>query len=233
MNVHSKGIGGPRFEVYLPIQCMTPGGARPRGLAGKTRSVSAGGLEVLLPEILPLSTPVLVRIGGGDFLRAHVIWVERATPTSLGTSVPHGLTFDQLVDPDLVRQWVYRAERQYHARATVLFPVDYTQVGTAGHGTCLNLSRGGMFLTTTQPAPAGSQVSLTFNLPTLSHTFSVLGHVVWMREKEIEPGATTGMGVQFLDLKPSEAVLIESVVHRHCGETSSSPDSSPSAPSLG
>jgi uncharacterized protein (TIGR02266 family) len=230
MALHVRGGGDPRFEAYLPIQCTVPGGARPRGITGKTRSVSAGGLEILLPQTLPLGTPVLVQIGEGDLLRAYVVWVERDIPTSIGTRVPHGLAFQQTVDPHMVRQWVYRAERQSHARAPVQFPVEYIQAGTAGHGTCLNLSRGGMFISTPRPAQPGSQVSITFNLPDLSHTFSVLARVVWMRREEIEPSATMGMGVHFLDPKPSETALIGTVVDRLCGETSSLPDSSRFSP---
>lgn len=225
--------GYPRFEAYLPVQCTapTPGQPRPRELTGKTRSVSAGGLEILLPESLPLRTPVLVRIGEGEPLRAYVVSVHQGRPSPIGIKVPHGLAFEKPVDPVLVRQWVYRAERQSHARAPVQFPVEYHRAGTAGRGTCLNLSRGGMFIATKQPAPPDAQVSLTFTLPNLSHTFTVLARVVWTRGEQTEPSATIGMGVQFLDPRPSESALIGSVVDRHGDETLSSFDSSRSGPS--
>ncbi|MEE9124109.1 MAG: TIGR02266 family protein [candidate division NC10 bacterium] len=231
MTDHTQG-GDPRFEVYLPVQCTTPGGARSRGVTGKTRSISAGGLEILLPETLPVGTPVLLQFGDGDLLRAYVVWVERGTPTSVGIKVPHGLAFQQSVDPHLVRQWVYRAERQSHTRAPVQFPVDYIEAGTAGRGTCINLSRGGMFISTTQPVQPGSQVSLKFNLPHLSHTFSVLARVVWMRSDEVDPAATMGMGVQFLDPRPSETTLIGTLVDRVCGETFPLPAGSRFGPPL-
>jgi len=232
MALHTEDGADARFEAYLPIQCTTPGGGRPKGLVGKTRSVSAGGLEILLAEALPLGMPVLIQIGDGDLLRAHVVWAERGIPTSGGIMVPHGLAFQEPVDPHVVRQWVYRAERQSHTRAPVQFPVEYIQAGTAGHGTCLNLSRGGMFISTPQPVPLESQVSLTFTLPNLSHTFSVLARVVWMRNEAIEPSAAEGMGVQFLDPKPSETALIGAIVDRSCGQTLLSSDSSRFSPPL-
>lgn len=220
----------PRFEAYLPVQCTapTPGRSSPRLVAGKTRFVSAGGLEILMPETLPLRTPVMVRIAEGDPLRAYVVWADQGTPTPVGTRVAHGVAFEQPVDPALVNQWVYRSEQQAFARAPIRFPVDYAQAGTAGRGTCINLSRGGMFIATPQPAPPGSQVALTFNLPTLSHTFSMLARVVWMHSDETKPGAKGGMGVQFLDPKPSEGALIEALVDRLCSETPPAPDPSPS-----
>jgi Tfp pilus assembly protein PilZ len=75
-----------------------------------------------------------------------------------------------------------------------------------------------MFITTDRPTPTGSEVSLFFTLPDLSHPFSVLARVVWARGQETGPGSTTGMGVQFLDPKPSEAALIGAVVDRTCGD---------------
>jgi len=219
----------PRFEAYLPVECAAPIPGRPsaRLIAGKTRFVSAAGLEILMPETLPLRTPMMVRVAQGDPLRAHVVWADQGTPTPAGTRVAHGVLFEQPVDPALVNQWVYRGERQAYTRAPVRFPVEYGQAGTAGHGTCVNLSRGGMFVATPQPAPPGSQVALTFNLPNLSHTFSMLARVVWNHTDEAKPDAPSGMGVQFLDPKPAEGALINALVDRLCSEISLALDSSP------
>jgi uncharacterized protein (TIGR02266 family) len=229
-------IGGyPRFDAYLPVQCTVPvpGRTDQKVLPGKTQSVSAGGLQVLLPETLPIRTPLVVRIGEGDPLRAYVVSVHQATSTSAGSRVAHGVAFERAVDPGVVSQWVYHAQRQVHARAPVLFAVDFTQAGTAGHGTCLNLSRGGMFIATTNPANPGSQLALTFTLPNLSHTFSILARVVWRRQVETTPFAGTGMGVQFLDPKPSESALIGALVDRLCSESPPSPDASGPVSQLG
>ena len=175
---------------------------------------------------------MMVRVAQGDPLRAHVVWADQGTPTPAGTRVAHVVLFEQPVDPAVVNQWVYRGERQAYARAPVQFPVEYGQAGTAGHGTCVNLSRGGMFVATPHPAPPGSQVALTFNLPNLSHTFSMLARVVWNHRDETKPDAPSGMGIQFLDPKPAEGALIDALVDRLCSEMSLALDSSPStAPS--
>jgi len=222
----------PRFEAYLPVECVAaiPGGPSARLIVGKTRFVSAAGLEILMPETLPLRTPMMVRVAQGDPMRAHVVWADQGTPTPVGNRVAHGVLFEQPVDPALVNQWVYRGERQAYARAPIQFPVEYGQAGTAGHGTCVNLSRGGMFVATREPAPPGSQVALSFNLPNLSHTFSMLARVVWNRRDGTKPDAPNGMGVQFLDPKPAEGALIDVLVDRLCSEMSLALDSSPSTP---
>lgn len=217
---HDTPLGGyPRYDAYLAVECTipSPGGGR-RVLAGKTRSVGAGGLEILLPESLSLGTPLMVRVLEADPVHGYVVWVDRSRSSQPGNPVSHGMTFDRPVDPDMVLQWVYRAERQSHARAPIQFKVEYTQEGETGHGTCLNLSRGGMFIATAHPASRGLDVSLFFTLPGMSHSFSVLGRVVWMRGEDTGPSKTTGMGVQFLDPKPSESALIGAVVDRMCGE---------------
>ena len=145
MSLLPTGGGYPRSEVYLSVECSvpTPSGSTPKVLAGKTKSVSAGGLEILLPETLPLRTPVLIQIGEGEPLRAHVVSVDQAIPTSGGPRIPHGVAFEQAVDPAVVSQWRFRSERQVHTRVPARFPVQYAQAGTGGQGTCVNLSRGG------------------------------------------------------------------------------------------
>ncbi|HEY4719690.1 MAG TPA: TIGR02266 family protein [Candidatus Methylomirabilis sp.] len=226
MSLLPTGGGYPRSEVYLSVECSvpTPSGSTPKVLAGKTKSVSAGGLEILLPETLPLRTPVLIQIGEGEPLRAHVVSVDQAIPTSGGPRIPHGVAFEHAVDPAVVSQWRFRSERQVHTRVPARFPVQYAQAGTGGQGTCVNLSRGGMFIATTNPSSPGSQVSLTFTLPNLSHTFSLLARVVWMRRPETAAAAPSGMGVQFLDPRPSESAVIGAVVDRLSQEASPPPN---------
>src|SRR3990172_8236067 len=109
----------PRFEAYLPVECAAPISGRPsaRLIVGKTRFVSAAGLEILMPETLPLRTPMTVRVAQGDPLRAHVVWADQGTPTPAGTRVSHGVLFEQPVDPALVNHWVYRCERQAYSPA--------------------------------------------------------------------------------------------------------------------
>ena len=211
-------IGGyARHDAYVPVECSAgrAGGPR-RVLSGKTRSIGAGGLEILLPESLQPATPLTIRILGGDPVHGYVAWVDQGRAKEPGTPIPHGVTFQQPVDPDLVLQWLYRAERQSSARAPVQFRVEVHHEGEAGQGTCLNLSRGGMFIATDQHASPGSEVSLFFTLPGMSHRFSILARVVWIHGKETRLNRPPGIGVQFLDPKPAEATLIGSIVDRIC-----------------
>lgn len=211
-----------RFARYLPVQCtvLSPEQAQPQLLDGVTRNVNAGGLEILLPEALPVETPVSLEVNGSNPLRGHVVSVGDGTPTGLGTRFPHGVAFEESVDPSLVRQWVSQPKRRVHTRTPVQIDVEYRQAGTTAHGTCLNLSEGGMFIVTDRPAAAGTELALHFTLPGLSDPLSVRGQVAWVSGQETDPPAITGMGVCFLDLNPSEATAIRTLVDRLSAEAS-------------
>ena len=189
-------------------------------ITGKTNSISPGGLGLLLPETIPLKTSVVVQVCLEEPLPGLVIWCNRPRPTNRGTSIPHGVAFDYLIDPDLIRQWVHHATPQSPSRVPVQFDVEFTQAGKAGHGTCLDLSRDGMFIAIKNPPRPETDILLRFKLQDSPHTLSIAAQVVWMRGEEITPGATTGMGVKFLAVKPAEAALIDTAVDRLRGEAS-------------
>lgn len=240
MSPHMKGRGWPRFQAYLPVQCtaLGPEPSHPRPLTGKTEWISGAGIALLLPETLPVGTPVLVQFGENEPRRGHVVWFDQRMWTPLGTTVPHRVTFDQPVDPDVIRHWLSDADTRHEARVPVRLVVRFEsiQTGMTDKGMCVDLSRGGMFISTDRPEPRGTEVLLYFKLPNISHTLSVLAQVVWMRKKElvavdqgeIWTSGITGMGVRFLDVNPLEATLISTFVDRLCSEASPSLDSCPS-----
>lgn len=216
-----------RFSRYLPVQCtvLSPDEIEPRPLAGITQNVNAGGLEILLPEPLPVKTLVSVRVTHGDPVPGHIVSVGDGIPTLLGKRFPHGVAFEEPVEPSLVRQWVSHPQKRAHTRVQVQFDVAYAQAGTTGHGTCLNLCQGGLFIATDRPAEPDTEVMLHFKLPSSSQPLSVRARVAWISGAEKDPVAITGMGVQFLDLGPSDTTAIGTFVDRLCAE-GSPPDSS-------
>jgi uncharacterized protein (TIGR02266 family) len=216
-----------RFTRYLPAQCtvLAPEETEPRALTGMTRNVNAGGLEVLLSEALPVKTMVSVRVGGSDPIPGHIVSVDKGIPTPLGIKFPHGVAFEEPVEPSVVRHWVSAPEKRAHHRATVQFAVQYTQAGTKAHGTCLNLSQGGMFIVADRLAAPGTEVTLHFTLPSQTDPLSVRARIAWVSGEETEPDALNGMGVRFLDLTPSQAIAIGTFVDSIPAQTSG-PDSS-------
>lgn len=226
MSIDATMGGCPRFEASMPVLCTAPSRGRPvaKRLAGKTRSVSVGGLALMLPEALSSGTPVLVRVWQGDPLRGLIVWVGPGIQTDLRTTFPHGVAFEEPVDSALLNQWLSQVKEHRHARVPVRFGVEYTHAGVFGRGTCLNLSLGGMFIAAANPAPPGTEVMLRFMLPGLSDPLSFRVRVVWAQRQEAGSGPVGGMGVSFLDPKPSEAALIEMVVDHLWVEELRSPD---------
>ena len=221
-----------RFTRYLPVECtvLSPKQPQPQPLDGMTRNVNAGGLEVLLLEPVPVKTLVSVRVAGGDPVPGHIVSVGEGIPTLRGKRFPHGVAFEGPVEPSLVRQWVSQPDKRSHPRLQVQFDVAYAQEGTRAHGTCRNLCQGGMFITCERSAEPETEIMLHFKLPSSSRAFSVRARVAWISGPEENPAAITGMGVQFLDLDPSEASAIGAFVDHLCAEASA-PDPSPFIPS--
>ncbi len=60
---------------------------------------------------------------------------------------------------------------------------------------CLNLSRGGLFVTTERPLPVGALVTLDFHVPGLPERKQLEARVRWVRAAEDESGPP-GMGLQ-------------------------------------
>lgn len=213
-----------RFSRYIPVACTVLNSDDPQTqpLDGITRKVNAGGLEILLPEALPVKTRVSVQVAGSDPMRGHIVSVGDAIPTVQGERFPHGLAFEKALDPAVVRQWVSQPQRRSAPRVAIQFEVEFKQDARTASGTCLNLCKGGMFIATERPVVPKKEVLLSFTLPGHSDPFLVRAQIVWMAGGEQDPAVTTGMGVKFLDLDPSEASAIGALVDNLCAEAAAS-----------
>ncbi len=75
-------------------------------------------------------------------------------------------------------------------------------------GFSLDISTGGLFISTYDVLPIGAKVNVNFSLP-YGPVLSVDGTVRWLREfNEFTPEMVPGMGVQFDDLTDEDAELI-------------------------
>ncbi|MDW8281570.1 MAG: PilZ domain-containing protein [Myxococcales bacterium] len=69
-----------------------------------------------------------------------------------------------------------------------------------------NVSEAGLFVSTFRPEPIGTEVDLSFTLPTHEGPLSVRARVQWVREPCLfHADLAPGMGLQFID--PSDEVL--------------------------
>ena len=99
-------------------------------------------------------------------------------------------------------------ERRKEYRLPYGEKVIFTDGRNSGTAYASNISRGGVFVTSLDPFPIDTLVSLAFFLPSQPHSFCVKGkvaHIVFDRQRcEIE----CGMGFQFLELNESQKSIL-------------------------
>jgi uncharacterized protein (TIGR02266 family) len=79
-------------------------------------------------------------------------------------------------------------------------------------GYTLNISEGGLFVASHMLQPIGSELALTFALPT-GPEISVRGIVRWQRDPQVaSPALPPGMGVELQGLTPEDHARIRELV---------------------
>jgi molecular chaperone DnaK len=78
----------------------------------------------------------------------------------------------------------------------------------------LNISRGGIFVRTLEPRPAGSELTLDVSLGTGEHVIRGRGVVAWTTPPSApgEPARQPGMGIRFVSLDAESRALVDLVV---------------------
>ncbi len=77
-----------------------------------------------------------------------------------------------------------------------------------------NISRTGIFVRATEPAPIGSRVHFEYRLADDSRVMRGVGIVRWVRTEAADPDKPPGMGIEFVDLDPQTDELIHRMVSR-------------------
>lgn len=104
------------------------------------------------------------------------------------------------------------SQRRVQPRVKVQTQVDLQSDANFYMGFSANISEGGIFVATVSTAPIGTEVDLSFSLPT-GEQVACRGVVRWVREvNDRLPDAFPGLGVQFLDLAPDSLEAIRSFV---------------------
>lgn len=79
----------------------------------------------------------------------------------------------------------------------------------------VNISEGGMFIKSDNPAPVGTILSFEFKLKDNFTLIQGLGEVSWIREKARSPEDPAGMGVKFREVSTQSKQLISSMITNH------------------
>lgn len=210
----------PRFDVFLPLACHPPRWPDPRGLEGKAKDLGQGGIRMLLPTPLAAQQSVLLdlrmprrplRVGG------EVLWVGPLQQSDLGGHFfPHGVRFNRPLPRSTVEEVVTHhlalQKLPKHPRVPVELPVEYAITDRVVATSCLNISRGGIFVQTPDPPPLNREIVLRFTIPGDPMPLRLRGRVVWSNPHAGRNPFPPGMGVQFVDLGAAQAARLEAFI---------------------
>lgn len=94
-----------------------------------------------------------------------------------------------------------------HDRVPLSVQVEFRNASSFLVAYSVNLSRGGMFLETDNPAPVGAEIALSFAIPG-SGEIALSGRVIWRREP-CDGEGPTGMGVEFYEMGDTLGAVID------------------------
>lgn len=104
------------------------------------------------------------------------------------------------------------SQRRIQPRVKVQTQVDFQSDANFYMGFSANISEGGIFVATVATEPIGTEVDLSFTLPS-GEQIACRGVVRWVREvNDRLPDAFPGLGVQFTDLDPDALEAIRGFV---------------------
>lgn len=70
---------------------------------------------------------------------------------------------------------------------------------------------GGLFIETYSPLPVNEQIYMEFYLPETERKMSLMGQVVWIRDRYIGE-YPPGMGIQFLNISKRDQVYLDEII---------------------
>ena len=84
----------------------------------------------------------------------------------------------------------------------------------------MNISQGGLFISTRNPLPLGTRIALKVGIPDAEVPMNIEGEVVWVSEydKKSKSNLIPGMGIQFRNLDDREKKRIEDFIAKEAGQ---------------
>lgn len=102
-------------------------------------------------------------------------------------------------------------------RAPVSMEVQYRTKGSFLVSYSLNLSKGGVFLETTDLLPVGTQLTIRFSIPGATDPIETQAKVMWVRRQTSDDGLPPGLGLQFSQLEERIGDIIDKMVEGFAG----------------
>lgn len=106
------------------------------------------------------------------------------------------------------------ADRRSAPRVVLKTEVTFSSQSNFYTGFLDNISEGGLFIATYQPAEIGTMMRLEFSLPDDAEPVAVEAEVRWLRPPNEASEVPPGLGLRFVDLKAKDRARIEAFTKR-------------------
>lgn len=106
-------------------------------------------------------------------------------------------------------------EHRQHARAPIALEVRYRRLNAFFADYTRNVSRGGTFIRTARPLPAGTRFAFKLLVPGRAEPLELAGEVV----RVVPSGEGAGMGIRFVWDDPQRRADLEAAVERLMSES--------------
>ncbi len=183
----------PRVQVKLPVEYTAAGEDYLRAVA-----TNLGGGGLFLTEIVDLQPEKII---GVRFRPArHIPLVEAKASvryTMAGQGAGVGFTEISEDDRQRVLRWIHQktGDRRREKRAPLATQVQCEECMTLAFSR--DISPGGMFIETSESLPAGSVITVRFNLDNKDKVVTARAQVAYEVEK-------MGMGILFQEIEPDD-----------------------------
>lgn len=132
---------------------------------------------------------------------------ERPAPGSPEASLSSEQASSSAAGPD-------SRDRRSSDRILVTWSVDCVTEETFLYASIRNISEMGIFVSTVNPLPVGTVVTLRFAPPDAAEPFVLMGRVQWVNAlKPLSDNLNPGMGVRFLDLTIDARERLVEAIH--------------------
>jgi type IV pilus assembly protein PilZ len=93
------------------------------------------------------------------------------------------------------------------------------------HETCRNVSRGGMFVKTSEPLDPGRRILVEIRLPT-GRPLEAIGRIAWAKRNLAadQPDSDAGIGIEFLGGASEQFEALDDYITRRSGRSQSDDD---------
>ncbi len=126
------------------------------------------------------------------------------------------------IQEDTSHAWDEPSERRRSDRTELTVRVDYSTVDELFSEFTRDVNEGGLFLETDEIRPAGTLVSMQFNLPGGAEAIQTQGRVVHTTQGD--SGSPRGMGIEFEELGERERAQIDELIRSLRAESQSLDD---------